>query len=104
MDNKENNIKLKTLENLDDVDTIDLASALSDYSDEEIIELTNKLDNERMAGVLEEAEKKKKKRLLKNVDNKRVLQIFSYMAKDDIVDVLGDISVGQAKDLIRLMK
>lgn len=101
-DNKE--LDLKLVENLDDVTTVDLALLLSDYEDEEIQKLCDKLDDEELAGILEESELKTQLRIIKLLPNNRTLKLFSYMSKDDIVDILGEINVGKAKELINLMK
>ena len=57
-----------------------------------------------MARILEEAEFKNQNRIIKAIDNERTLHIFSYMSKDDIVDILGDINIGISKDLINRMQ
>ena len=91
-------------ENLDDVTTVDLALQLSEYDDDELQELCQKLDDEELAGILEESELKTQLRIIKLLENKRTLKLFGYMSKDDIVDILGEINVGKAKELINLMK
>lgn len=105
MDSAENKeIDLKIEEELDNVTTIDLALQLSDYDDEKLKNLCEKLENEELAGVLENSERKTQLRIIELLDNKRILKIFSYMSKDDIVDILGEANVGKAKELINLMK
>lgn len=105
MDSNENKeLDLALTENLDDVTTVDLALQLSDYDDDEIFALCQKLDDEELAGILEESELNTQLRIINLLDNKRTLKLFSYMSKDDIVDILGEINVGKAKELINLMK
>lgn len=105
MDSKENKyFDFKVTDNLDDVTTVDLALQLSDYDDEKLQELCQKLDDEELAGILEESELKTQLRIIKLLENKRTLKLFGYMSKDDIVDILGEINVGKAKELINLMK
>ena len=87
-----------------DNSTIDLALRLSDYEDEEIEEICLKLNDEKLAVVLEEADEKIQIVIMAALDNKRVLNVFSYMSKDDIADILGIVKVGRAKELINLMK
>ena len=103
MDSNENK-DLKLTEELDDVTTVDLALQLSDYDDEKLLELCEKLDDEELARILEESELKTQLRMVKLLDNKRILRLFSYMSKDDIVDILGETNVGKAKELLNLMK
>lgn len=105
MDNNENQeLNLETVENLDDVTTVDLALQLSDYDDESIQKLCQKLGDEELARILEESELKTQLRIIEFLNNKRILKLFSYMSKDDIVDILGETNVGKAKELINLMK
>ena len=105
MDSNENKeLDLEMTENLDDVTTVDLALQLSEYDDDELQELCQKLDDEELAGILEESELKTQLRIIKLLENKRTLKLFGYMSKDDIVDILGEINVGKAKELINLMK
>ena len=106
MDNKneEIDIDLELSENLDDLTSIDLALKLSDYEDEELEELCRKATDEELAKLLEESELKTQLRIIKILDNKRILALFNYMSKDDIVDILGEVNVRKAKELINLMK
>lgn len=105
MDNNENQeLNLETVENLDDVTTVDLALQLSDYDDESLQKLCQKLGDEELARILEESELKTQLRIVEFLNNKRILKLFSYMSKDDIVDILGETNVGKAKELINLMK
>lgn len=101
--NKELDLELAP-DNLDDVSTIDLALKLSDYEDEELEELCNKIKDKELAGLLEESEIKTQLRIINFLDNKRILNLFSFMSKDDIVDILGELNAGKSKELINLMK
>ncbi len=102
--NEKKDLDLKMTEDLDDVTTVDLAWQLSNYDDDELKELCQKLDDEELAGILEESELKTQLRMIKLLDNNQVLKLFGYMSKDDIVDILGETNVGKAKELINLMK
>lgn len=103
---EENKAKLdmKYISDLNDVTTIDLALKLSDYNDKELENLCKRVKDERLADILEETEPINQKRIVNILDNNRILNIFNYMQKDDIVDVLGKISTGKSKELIKLMK
>ncbi len=103
MENNEEKIT-KLAESLDDITSVDLALELSECDDEQIEELCLKLDDEELASVLEESEERIQIKILTILDNKRVLKVFNYMSKDDIVDILGEINTGKAKELINLMK
>lgn len=105
MDSNENKeIDLELEENLDELSTVDLALKLSDYNYEEIKELCERLEDEKLAMILEESELKTQLKIVKILNNNRILKLFSYMSKDDIVDILGEINAGKAKELINLMK
>lgn len=106
MTNSDKEVDLEKTEDLelDDVTTVDLALELSNYEDEELEELCAKLEDEELAGILEESEQKTQLRIISLLDNKRTLKIFNYMSKDDIVDILGELNAGKAKELINLMK
>lgn len=105
MDSNENRKRDTTIEEeLDELSTVDLALKLSDYEEEELKELCETHEDEELAGILEQSELKTQIRIINILDNKRTLKLFSYMSKDDIVDILGEINAGKAKELINLMK
>ncbi len=95
----ENNIN-----SANDIQLVDLAVSLSDYEDEELQKICIELDNESLAKVLEEAEAKIKEKIIGFLDNTRIIEIFSFMSKDDIADVLGILNTGRRKKLINIMK
>lgn len=98
----ENETKLTDIN--EDVRIIDLAHNMSDFDEEEIKEQCEKLADEQLAKILEQCDEKVIKIITKIVNNKRLLNIFEYMAKDDIVDILGIMDIGDAKELIKMMK
>ncbi len=95
----ENNIN-----SANDIQLVDLAVSLSDYEDEELQKICIELDNESLAKVLEEAEAKIQEKIIGFLDNTRIIEIFSFMSKDDIADVLGILNTGRRKKLINIMK
>ncbi len=102
---KENEANINTLLNqLDDITSVDLALKLSDLEDNEIQEICSKLSDKELAGILEESEEKTQIRIIDLLRNAKILNIFSYMSKDDIVDILGEVNIGRSKELINLMK
>lgn len=98
------NAKENKQEEIDEVKAVDIALGLSDYEDDELKEFCDKLTDEDLAGILEESEEKTQIRMIEMITNKRVIKLFSYMSKDDIVDILGEIKIGRAKTLINVMK
>ena len=104
---EKNEIKNELENNLNsanDIQLVDLAASLSDYEDEELEKICIDLNDESLAKVLEEAETKIQKKMINFLDNSRVIEIFSFMSKDDIADVLGILNIGRRKQLINIMK
>lgn len=102
--NEEINELKNNLDSPNEIQLVDLAVSLSDYEDEELEKLCVDLNDESLAKVLEEAETKIQKKLIGFLDNSRVIEIFSFMSKDDIADVLGVLNTGRRKQLINIMK
>ncbi len=101
------NLKLLELTNFtytDDIRLVDLALMLSDFEDDEIKKVCDALEDQYLARVLEEADQKVQKKIMYSIDSDRALRVFSFMSKDDIVDVLDVINTGLRKELINKMK
>ena len=100
------NIKETKEMNLDlnDIKYVDLALQLSDYEDKDIQRVCNSLDDDSLAKVLEESEVKIQKKIIGFINNERAINVFSYMQKDDIVDILGELNTGRRKELMLAMK
>ena len=83
---------------------IDVAIALEEFSDEEIISFAERIDAERMAQVFEQADEDLQIRLaeLFGVDN--MLKMFKFMSKDDIADILGELPINMRKRILNMMK
>lgn len=92
------------MEKLDEIRLVDLALKLSDLENEELEKICNELDDSSLARVLEEAEIKVQKKIMSSIDLERAMRVFSFMSKDDIVDVLDVINTGLKKSLINKMK
>lgn len=86
------------------LEAIDIAAGLGE-SDEKIIknfcELTS---DEKLALVLEKAEEKVQRNIIGELDNYKILYIFNYMQKDDIVDILASLPIDRSKQIVNLMK
>ncbi len=83
---------------------IDLAEAMEEWEDTLLEEFCSFNDDEKMAELLEAADEKLQVELAGYLDNGRILKIFSYMQKDDIVDILGNLRINRRKQLIDLMR
>jgi len=83
---------------------IDIAIILEEFDDDDLIKFYGILDNELMAEIIEQADGKLQKRILKKLDLKEIINLFSYMSKDDIADILGILPIQMRKDLLKSMK
>lgn len=86
------------------MEPIDFAQLITDYSEEELDQVTTLMDDDDLATLTEEADDDLRIRIAHTLDNKRLLIAFGYMQKDDIVDMLGDFPEGRRKEVINLMK
>ncbi len=89
---------------IDSVYAIDIAFALEDFEDNEILEFFKRIDYEHMANILEQADENLQKRIVYLLSEKEILAIFNHMSNDDIADILGIIRINKKKELLNLMK
>lgn len=89
---------------MEDAHPIDLAYALEEASDSNILFLADLLTNEQMATIIEQADDEIQVRIMKLFTARKCLEIFQHMSKDDIVDILGDMPANRRKELVNLMK
>ena len=89
---------------IESVYAIDIALALEDFSDEEILTLYGKIDSEHMAQILEQADEDVQVRIIDLIDFKDLLNIFHHMSKDDIADILGNLPINMRKKIFKMMK
>ena len=83
---------------------IDIAIALEDFSDDDLLKFYGKIDDEHMAQILEQMDENLQQRFVALLPYKRIIALFSYMSNDDIADILGEMPMNRRKDLTRLMK
>lgn len=83
---------------------IDIAIALEDFSDDDLLKFYGKIDDEHMAQILEQMDEDLQQRFVALLPYKRIIALFSYMSNDDIADILGEMPMNRRKDLTRLMK
>lgn len=99
--------KLKVINLLDlsdDNKLIDIAKSLDEYDDNQILKLCSALTDEKLSLILTQADVQSQRRLMDFMTNEKIIKTFSYMPKDDVVDILGVINIGKAKELINKMK
>ena len=96
--------KEAVLKLVEDSHPIDLAYALEEASDSDIVFLAAILPDQQMAEIIEQADDELQVRIMKLFDLNKIIRIFQHMSKDDIVDILGDMPANRRKELVRLMK
>ena len=88
----------------DHVQAIDLAREIEDLEDNQLEYLCNHIDDEKLAEILEESDEDLQVDIIDCLNNRRILSLFNYIPKDNIVDILGQLPVGKRKQLVTLMK
>lgn len=96
--------EINILDLSDDNKLIDIAKSLDEYDDNQILKLCSALTDEKLSLILTQADVQSQRRLMDFMTNEKIIKTFSYMPKDDIVDILGVINIGKAKELINKMK
>lgn len=96
--------KEAVLKLVEDSHPIDLAYALEEASDSDIVFLATILPDQQMAEIIEQADDELQVRIMKLFDLNKIIRIFQHMSKDDIVDILGDMPANRRKELVKLMK
>ena len=96
--------EINLLDLSDDNKLIDISKSLDEYDDNQILKLCSALTDEKLSLILTQADVQSQRRLMDFMTNEKIIKTFSYMPKDDIVDILGVINIGKAKELINKMK
>ncbi|MEG2082798.1 MAG: hypothetical protein RR011_06175, partial [Oscillospiraceae bacterium] len=89
---------------IESVYAIDIALALEEFNDEEMLSFYKKIDDEHMAQVLEQADEDTQVRFIGLIDFTSLLTIFHHMSNDDIADILGNLPINMRKDIFKTMK
>jgi magnesium transporter len=84
----------------------DIVSVLDedDITDEDLKWFFSANNKEFLADVLEDADDELQSRVVHQLKYADIIKIFSYMPKDEIADILGDLPIGQRKELLNMMK
>ena len=89
---------------IDSMHPIDLAIQMEEFTDDKLLTLYDVASDEQVASILEQADEDLQVRMILLMDNARVIRLFGYMSKDDIVDILGELPLNRSKEIINLMK
>lgn len=100
----EENNKQELLELIKSTYPIDIAIILEDFDDEILLKFYHLVDDKIMAQILEQGNVELQVRFINLIDYLNVIKLFSFMSKDDITDILANLSIQMQKDLLKLMK
>ena len=104
-DNEEELTTEKIEEILTSSHAYDVATNLDDIKSDDILrEIFENENKEYLAEVLKQATNEQQTRIVEVLDYKQVVELFSHMSKDDIVDILGDLDIGLRKKLLNMFK
>lgn len=87
-----------------DAHPIDVAILLEKLEDENLVKFNSLVTSQDMAKFLEQSTIELQVRLIKLIDFQSIVNIFSFMSKDDVADILGGVPIKMRKDLLKLMK
>lgn len=88
---------------IDSVYAIDIALALENFSDEEIKTIYDKIGDEHMSLILEQASENLQYSIINILPRENVLSMFKCMSNDDVADILGILRTDVQKELLNLM-
>ncbi len=99
-----NNNNEKLLEYIENSFIVDIANQIEDFEEDEVTLFCENVPTEILAEVLEEADDDIQLKLIKNLKTPFILQLFSLLPKDEVVDILGGLQFKQKKELLHAMK
>ncbi len=83
---------------------IDIAIALEEFSEEELLKFYGRIDNEHMARILEQMDEDLQQDFVDLLDYPDILAMFKFMSNDDIADIIGEMPVNRRKTIMRMLK
>ncbi len=89
---------------LEDMHAVDAAACLEEADDDGLMLFRENVSEEFLAEVLEQADEELQIRICGMLDYPAIIRLFTFMPKDDIVDILGILPIGTRKSLLNLMK
>ena len=83
----------------------DIVLALEELEDEEVFKFVSFISDKALALILEtQISEELQVKIVEAVPFARMLNVFTYMSQDDIVDILGNLSIWQRKQFLNMMK
>src|SRR6056297_242381 len=83
---------------------IDIAETLSTIENAKVRDFTELLNSEDLAEIIEQSDEELQIQILKTKTIDQITEIFSYMAKDNVADILGNLPIKLGKELLRQMR
>jgi len=99
-----NSEKEELYEVIESAYAIDIAIALEEFSEEELMAFYKKTDNEHMARILEQMDEDLQQTFVDLLDYPDILAMFKFMSNDDIADIIGEMPVNRRKTIMRMLK
>lgn len=83
----------------------DIVLELEDLSDEDVLKFVSFISDKSLASILEtQISDELQVKIVEAVPFARILNVFTYMSQDDIVDILGNLTLPQRKQFLNMMK
>jgi len=83
---------------------IDIAETLSTIENGKVRDFTELLNSDDLAEIIEQSDEELQIQILKTKTIDQITEIFSYMAKDNVADILGNLPIKLGKELLRQMR
>lgn len=94
----------KLAQNFSDFHAVDLVHLLESYSSEELVQFCTLLSKQQLAAIIEQSDLDLQLRIVRGLSVENLLKVFSYMSKDDVADMLGELPIALRKSLLNKMK
>ena len=83
---------------------IDIAETLSTIENGKVRDFTELLNSDDLAEIIEQSDEELQIQILKTKTIDQITEIFSYMAKDNVADILGNLPIKLGKELLKQMR
>lgn len=91
-------------QNFSDFHAVDLVQFLAMYSSEELAQFCSLISKHQLAAIIEQSDLNLQLRIVQQLSIENLLKVFSYMSKDDVADMLGELPIALRKSLLNKMK
>ena len=91
-------------QNFSDFHAVDLVQFLAIYSSEELAQFCSLISKHQLAVIIEQSDLNLQLRIVQQLSIENLLKVFSYISKDDVADMLGELPIALRKSLLNKMK